>query len=141
MPLWQSLSTYLAFIICAISGVLYLLASEFALTPLPIKKYSILIAHGFSAYFLVLLFGAVMPLHIKAGWKSKRNKVSGSLMILSMSLLTISGVFLYYGAETREAALWIHWIIGCGIVLLGPLHFILGRRTNHLAAQQEKLRL
>ena len=133
LPLWQSFITHAIFIICAVSGVLYLLAHEFQITPLAAENHSILIVHGFSAYFFVLLFGAVMPTHIKAGWKAKRNKISGSLMVLVMALLLISGLFLYYGDETRDAALWVHWIIGCGLVLLFPLHFIRGRRANYLA--------
>ena len=133
LPLWQSFITHVIFIICAVSGVLYLLAHEFQITPLAAENHSILIVHGFSAYFFVLLFGAVMPTHIKAGWKAKRNKISGSLMVLVMALLLISGLFLYYGDETRDAALWVHWIIGCGLVLLFPLHFIRGRRANYLA--------
>ncbi|MFW5432021.1 MAG: hypothetical protein ACKE5M_07255 [Methylophilaceae bacterium] len=138
MPFWQSFSTHTIFIICAVSGVLYLLASEFQLALLPIEKYNLLITHGFSAYFFALLFGAVIPMHIKAGWNNKRNKTSGSIMVITMSLLTISGVVLYYGADTREAALWVHWVIGCGLVLLFPFHFIAGRRANYLAMKREK---
>jgi hypothetical protein len=138
LPFWQSVSTHTIFIICATSGVFYLFAHEFDIKPLPIENHSILIIHGFAAYFFALLFGAVMPLHIKAGWKSKRNKLSGSLMVLVMSLLLISGLFLYYGAETRDAALWVHWIIGCGLVLLFPFHFIAGRRANYLAVKHPK---
>lgn len=54
-------------------------------------------------------------------------------MGLIMSVLLISGLFLYYGADTRDAALWVHWVIGCGLVLLFPFHFIAGRRANYLA--------
>lgn len=133
MPFWQSFSTHLIFIICAISGVLYLLAHEFEIKALSVENHSILIVHGFAAYFFVLLFGAMMPNHIKAGWKNKRNRVSGGLMVAVMSLLLISGLFLYYGNETRDAALWVHWVIGCSLVLLFPLHFIRGRRANYLA--------
>jgi hypothetical protein len=79
-----------------------------------------------------LLLGAVMPVHIKSGWKSKRNRISGSLMIAVMALLLVSGLFLYYGADTREAALWVHWVIGCGLVLLFPAHYLLGKRANRL---------
>jgi hypothetical protein len=132
-PAWQSYSTHIIFVICATSGVLYLLAHEFDISPLPIENHSILIAHGAASYFFAMLFGAVMPIHIKAGWKSKRNKISGSLMVSVMSLLLISGIFLYYGADTREVALWVHWVIGCGLVLLFPFHFIAGRRANYLA--------
>ena len=100
---------------------------------LRVESHSILIVHGFAAYFFVLLFGAVMPTHIKAGWKNKRNRLSGGLMVAAMALLLVSGLFLYYGDVTRDAALWVHWVIGCGLVLLFPLHFIRGRRANYLA--------
>lgn len=136
MPFWQSFSTHLIFIICAISGVLYLLAHEFEIKALSVENHSILIVHGFAAYFFVLLFGAMMPNHIKAGWKNKRNRVSGGLMVAVMSLLLISGLFLYYGNETRDAALWVHWVIGSSLVLLFPLHFIRGRRANYLALKR-----
>ena len=136
MPFWQSFSTHLIFILCAVSGVLYLLAHEFEITALNVENHSILIVHGFAAYFFVLLFGAMMPSHIKAGWKNKRNRLSGGLMVAVMSLLLISGLFLYYGNETRDAALWVHWVIGCGLVLLFPLHFIRGRRANYLALKR-----
>jgi hypothetical protein len=133
LPYWQSFSTHSIFVICALSGVLYLLAHEFEITLLAIENHSILVAHGVSAYLFVLLFGAVMPTHIKSGWKNKRNRTSGGFMVAVMALLLVSGLFLYYGADTREAALWVHWVIGCGLVLLFPLHFILGRRANYLA--------
>ena len=136
MPFWQSCSTHLIFIICAVSGVLYLLAHEFEIKALSVENHSILIVHGFAAYFFVLLFGAMMPNHIKAGWKNKRNRLSGGFMVVVMSLLLISGLFLYYGNETRDAALWVHWVIGCGLVLLFPLHFIRGRRANYLALKR-----
>jgi hypothetical protein len=138
LPLWQSLCTHAIFIICTTSGVLYLLAHEFAITFLPTSNHTLLITHGFAAYFFTLLFGAVIPTHIKSGWKNERNKISGSLMVIVMSLLLISGLFLYYGADTREAALWIHWVIGSSLVLLFPFHFIRGRRANYLAMKHPK---
>ena len=138
LPFWQSFSTHAIFLICAISGILYLLAHEFQITPLALENHSILVVHGFAAYFFVLLFGAVMPNHIKGGWHNKRNRISGGAMVLVMSLLLLSGLFLYYGDETRDAALWVHWVIGCGLVLLFPLHFIRGRRANYLALKHTK---
>lgn len=138
LPFWQSFSTHTIFIICAVSGVLYLLAHEFEIKLLVVENHSILMAHGFASYFFVLLFGAAMPNHIKAGWKSKRNRISGSLMVAVMSFLLLSGLFLYYGDETRDVALWIHWVIGVALVLLFPLHFIRGRRANYLALKRDK---
>ena len=138
LPAWQLISSHTIFLICASSGIFYLLGHEFEIMPLAIENHIILIAHGISAYLFVLLFGAVLPTHIKAAWKAKRNRISGGLMITVMSLLLISGLFLYYADETRDAALWVHWIIGGGLVLLFPFHFIAGRRANHLALKQHE---
>lgn len=137
LPRWQSLSTHIIFIICALSGILYLLAHDFEITPFAIKNHTILSIHGFAAYFFILLFGAVLPNHIKVGWHNKRNRTSGGLMILVMTLLLLSGLFLYYGDLTRDIALWVHWIIGCSLVLLFPLHFVMGRRANYLALKHQ----
>ena len=67
--------------------------------------------------------------HIKSGWKSNRNRIAGSLLI-------VSGLFLYYAVDTREAALWVHWVIGGGLVLLFPAHYLLGRRVNQSTRKQ-----
>jgi hypothetical protein len=133
MPRWQALSTHIIFALCAISGVLYLLAHEFDVALFTIENHSMLVLHGVTAYLFVMLFGAVMPNHIRSGWNNKRNRASGAFMVLVMALLLISGLLLYYAADTREAALWVHWVIGCGLVLLFPLHYFLGRRANYLA--------
>lgn len=138
MPRWQALMTHIIFIMCAVSGSWYLLAHEFQISPIAIENHNILMAHGVAAYLFVLLFGAMIPIHIKAGWKGKRNRVSGSFMVVVMSLLLISGLFLYYAVEAREMALWTHWIIGAVLLILFPFHFIAGRRANYLALKRDK---
>jgi hypothetical protein len=121
-----------------VSGSWYLLAHEFKITPIAVENHSILMTYGVAAYFLVLLFGAVIPTHIKAGWKNRRNRVSGGFMLTVMSLLLISGLFLYYSDETRELALWTHWIVGGALLALFPFHFIAGRHANYLALKSDK---
>ena len=139
LPLWQSIATHTVFLVCAISGSWYLLSHEFKVSVFNIEDHNVLVMHGFTAYFLVFLFGAVVPTHIKAGWKSRRNRFSGALMVAVMALLLLSGLFLYYGDETRDIALWMHWVIGGGLVLLFPFHFFSGRRTNYLAIKHHKI--
>ena len=138
LPFWQSFSTHSIFLICAISGVLYLLSHEFNIKAIAIENHSILVVHGFASYLFVLLFGAIMPNHIKGGWQNKRNRISGGAMVMVMALLLFSGLFLYYGDEKRDVALWVRCIIGCGLVLVFPLHFIRGRRANYLALKHAK---
>lgn len=138
LPTWQLVSSHTIFLICASSGVFYLLGHNFEIMPLTLENHTLLVAHGISAYLFVLLFGAVIPTHIRAAWKAKRNLVSGSLMIAVMLLLLISGLFLYYADEMRDSALWVHWVIGGGLVLLFPFHFIAGRRANYLALKHHQ---
>jgi hypothetical protein len=136
LPNWLALSLYVVSVVCATSGVLYLLGHEFSISVVNFENHSILTAHGFSAYFFVMLFGSVMPNHIKAGWKNKRNIVLGSIMTAVIVILLITGLFLYYGDEIRDAALWVHWVLGGSLVVLFPLHLIFGRRANYLALKK-----
>lgn len=133
LPRWQALSTHVSFVVSALSGVLYFFSHELQMKALPVENHKILMVHGVAAYLLMVCVGGLMPNHIRAGWTHKRNIVLGSMMVIVMGLLMVSGLLLYYADEWRDAALWIHWLIGGLLVLIFPLHFILGRRANYLA--------
>jgi hypothetical protein len=113
LPRWQSLATHIVFVICAVSGSWYLLAHEFQITTIAVENHSILMAHGIAAYFLVLLFGAVIPTHIKAAWKSKRNRISGGFMMKLERLLygRIGLLAVYYWFYSRFILLLVVGLI------------------------------
>lgn len=140
LPKWQMYSSHFIFVLCSLSGIAYILAHELHVPIFNIESHSILIAHGSSAYFFAVLFGAVMPAHIKAAWKAKRNIVSGIGLTSILSILLFTGLLLYYGSEEiRTYVLWTHWIIGGSLALLFPCHVIMGRRANYLAIHKHSL--
>lgn len=133
LPRWQRLSTHLIFAICALSGLGFFLKREMGIELGDITARSLLVWHGISAAFALLAFGAVLPGHIRASWKARRNRSSGIAMLTVMAGLMLSGLLLYYGDEEwHDAVLWAHWISGFLAFAAFPLHLVLGHRANAL---------
>lgn len=134
MSRWQRVATYLVFTLCGVSGAVYLLLHE---GPLSLAEglgltslHGWLVAHGVSAAIVLLLFGAALPLHVKVAWRARRNRWSGAVMLLVLTLLMGSGLLLYYASEVlRQFGLWLHWLTGTVALLVFPLHALLGRRA------------
>ena len=119
---------YTIFVVLFFSGVSWIYAhyfltktSDFEVIKSPIEHLSLVIHGGFSMLFLIL-FGSLIPEHIQSGLKSKKNKISGIGLILSVGILTISGYGLYYTSseELRFFCSSSHTILGLiiGVVLL-----------------------
>lgn len=129
LPGWQRLPTHLVFAICALSGVLFFLKHEMHLDVIGGAAHSFLVAHGASAAFALLAFGAVLPSHLRAAWIARRNRISGILMLAVMTVLMVSGLLLYYGSEEmRDGVVLTHWIVGFAALAVFMLHVMLGRR-------------
>lgn len=136
LPRWQRMWTYVVFAVCAFSGGAYFLVQQFKWESASVFSHDLLVTHGVSTYLVLLAFGAVLPGHIRSAWNAQRNRVSGVAMVATLSMLALSGLTLYYGSEeVRNPALWLHWLIGGGILLVFPLHLIVGRRNQYRAGQ------
>ncbi|MCL2918869.1 hypothetical protein [Shewanella litorisediminis] len=94
--------------------------------------------HALSAAVLLILLGALWQVHIRAGWRKKKNHVSGLLMSLSMMLLMLTGVGLYYlSAESAQfAASLAHSGMGLSLVCVFTWHWVKGRRVRRQKIQQ-----
>lgn len=97
----------------------------------------LLMVHGGAAMAILLLLGALIPIHIMRAWRSRRNRVSGSTMAAFNAILIATAFGLYYlGSETlRPWMSWIHIAAGLLLTLGLPVHIYLGRRTSARAAQ------
>lgn len=73
--------------------------------------------HASAGFALMLLVGALWSIHMRAGWRKGRHRCSGLTLALSMPLLALSAVGVYYfGSETLAAtAAFVH--LGLGILL------------------------
>jgi hypothetical protein len=93
---------------------------------------NLLMVHGGTAMIMLMLLGALFPLHVRQSWRSGRNRLSGPTMIGINAALIVTGFGLYYaGSELLRA--WISDIhIAAGFVLpaLLALHIWVGRNAG-----------
>lgn len=73
-----------------------------------------------------------MNSHIRRALKAGRNLVSGWIMLVTMTLLTLTGFGLYYLAGESDRPVWsrIHWSVGLGLVVLIVIHVLVGRASR-----------
>jgi hypothetical protein len=91
----------------------------------------LLMLHGGAAMLMLLLLGAIIPMHVAVAWRRGKNRVSGSVMLVSNAVLIATAFALYYsGSETwRHQASVLHTGFGLGLPLLWVLHVWRGKRT------------
>ncbi len=70
--------------------------------------------HGAAAMVFLVVFGMLLPTHVKKGIAAKKNRASGSLLIGSLAALIVTGYFLYYaGSEgVRTFSSQLHTFLG-----------------------------
>ena len=91
-----------------------------------------LMVHGGTAMVALLLLGALYPLHIRLGWRSGRNRLTGPVMVAFNAILIVTAFGLYYsGSDTvRPWMSDVHIILGFALPALLLLHILLGRRSR-----------
>jgi cytochrome b561 len=88
-----------------------------------------LMLHGAAAMLMLMLLGALFPLHIPRGWRARRNRILGAFMFVVNALLVVTAFGLYYaGSEALRP--WmsdIHISAGISLPALLVLHVWRGR--------------
>jgi hypothetical protein len=89
-------------------------------------------AHGAAALVTLVAVGAMLATHSRAGWRLRRNRASGTLVVAFLCLLTISGYALYYlvDDQSRPPVSLLHWGLGLAALPLLVAHIVLGRRSR-----------
>jgi len=123
MPSWQRRFVIYGMLACSVTGIMYLLGHQFQIQRSTLGSHGILAAHGVAAMLATLALGSVLPFHIKAGYKSKKQWWSGFSQLGFLAVLMISGALLYYGPEEiRDTTVDTHWIIGLLFFTIFLLH-------------------
>lgn len=123
MPNWQRTFVIYGMMACSVTGILYLLGHQFQIQRATLGTHGILAAHGIAAMLATLALGSVLPFHIKAGYKSKKQWWSGFCQLAFLAALLISGALLYYGPEEiRDGVIDTHWIVGLLFFTIFILH-------------------
>ena len=123
MPNWQRAFVICSMMTCSITGLIYLLGHQFQIQRSFLGAYRVLAAHGVAAMLATLALGSVLPFHIKAGYKSRKQLWSGFSQLGFLATLLISGVLLYYGPEgVRDTVIETHWMVGLLFLTIFILH-------------------
>ena len=79
----------------------------------------LLMLHGGTAMVTLMLLGALVPLHVRRAWHSRRNRLTWPAMLTFNGVLIATSFGLYY-AGSEVVRPWISDIhIGLGLCLPG----------------------
>ena len=124
---------YAAFSTLFISGALWLAADSLKDAPdgegWQAISANLLMVHGGAAMVTLMLFGAMVPIHLLRAWRAKRNRWTGGVMAVLNAILIITAFGLYYlgGEEVRPWMSNIHLGAGFSLPLLLFIHILRGR--------------
>jgi hypothetical protein len=92
----------------------------------------LLMVHGGAAMVTLMLLGALVPLHMRRGWRRGQNRLTGGTMLICNAALILTSFGLYYaGSEVLRP--WmsnIHIGFGLGLPFLFLIHVTVGRRGS-----------
>lgn len=118
-----------AFIGVGVTGAVWAVVTD--ILALEVEGFSHLMAqiHGGFAMVAIGVVGLLLGQHARLGWRARRNRISGSVVVGLAILLGGTAWGLYYGNEVwRFALVWTHIGVGLAGLTLLPLHIWLGRR-------------
>ena len=87
---------------------------------------------GAAAMATLILIGMLLPTHVRAAWRARRNRINGTIVLGSLALLTLTGYGLYYigGESLRAVTSYSHLALGVMLPILLFLHIAQGRKTR-----------
>lgn len=127
---------YAGWLLLALSGLVWVVAhyffrqhTDFGDLPSPAEGWC-LRAHGAGVMVFLLVLGSLLPNHVHRALQTRRNRVSGIVLLVVCALLTLTGYGLYYVAaeNVRPVISLVHWIVGLAAAGFLPLHALLGKR-------------
>jgi hypothetical protein len=93
---------------------------------------NLLMCHGGAAMMMLMLLGALVPLHIGRSWRAGRNLTTGTAMATLNATLVVTAFGLYYLGSDATRPWWsgVHIGVGLALPLLVLIHVWSGRRLR-----------
>lgn len=87
-------------------------------------------AHAALSFLMMGILGALWGIHMRAGWKRRKNHHSGIGLLISMLLLGITAIGIYYLGDEQVSVYSsvTHMIIGIIVPVFLLAHIVIGRR-------------
>ena len=139
---WHQVAVYGVTAALAVSGLAWLIYHFFVSVPgdfgpqiHPMESWMLRL-HGAAAMAGLIVYGSLLPIHIRRAWALRRNIVLGVGLLTLMLSLTVTGYLLYYagGEESRQVISALHWAPGLAVPALVVWHVTSGRRQTRARA-------
>lgn len=87
--------------------------------------------HSAAAFGLTALVGALWSVHMRSGWRRRRQRVSGVALASLLVGLVATAVAVYYVGDDRLAAIAAFAHVGAGLLATGVFawHWVRGRAS------------
>ncbi|MBI1869173.1 MAG: hypothetical protein HYS06_12915 [Methylocystis sp.] len=95
---------------------------------------NLLMVHGGLAMAMLLLLGALGPLHVGRSWRAGKNRLTGAVVAASNAALVITAFGLYYFGS-RDLRSWtsdLHIVVGFALPAFMFVHILVGRRNGSI---------
>ncbi len=67
------------------------------------QRLPMVMLHVLSGWLLLMILGALWQVHLRAGWRQRKNHLSGITLALCLCVLAVTGIGLYYlGSELGQ---------------------------------------
>lgn len=133
---WHQGAVYGATAALALTGIIWLVlhyflsvSGEYGPQIHPLEPWMLRL-HGAAAMAGLIVYGSLLPVHIRRAWSIRRNIALGIGLVSMMLLLTVTGYLLYYASDenARPVISAAHWILGLGVPALMFWHVVSGRK-------------
>lgn len=143
---WHQSAVYAATVALVASGAIWVVLHYFFTVPgeygpqmHPLESWMLKI-HGAAAMAGLIVYGSLLPLHVRRAWTIRRNIALGIALIVLLLALTITGYLLYYagGEQLRPLVSAAHWIPGLVVPVLLAWHVVSGRAATRAGTATER---
>lgn len=90
--------------------------------------------HAAAAFVMLSVCGALWSIHMRAGWRRKRQRETGATLVLSLAGLGLTALGVYYLGDSTVANVvaLLHVVLGVLIALPLGVHVFLARRQRRI---------
>ena|SRR6266496_572504 len=101
---------------------------EFGAHNHPLQPWSLRV-HGATAMLFLVLLGSLLRGHVRGGWRLRRNRFTGAVLLAFNTVLVVTGYGLYYagGEQVRPWISRIHWLAGLATPAIIAWHIWRGK--------------
>ncbi|HEX8613987.1 MAG TPA: hypothetical protein VF800_22140 [Telluria sp.] len=98
--------------------------------------------HAAAGFVVLMMLGALWSVHMRAGWRKRRQRGSGATLGVMLVLLAASAVAIYYAGEDAlgSGAALLHVALGVALLLPFGWHWVHARRTAGKAVAPDSAR-